>query len=128
MLKGAAKLTPTAIKQDCHKPIIVQMMALIKGKLDQTAPIDVAFFTCLMTIFYSAVQVGEFTTQRLDSFNPTEHITHSGMCNNIDHNRLHTKVFTLLCTKVSSSGEEVHWMLQFFSHIILCCYSFTHIT
>ena len=112
MLKGAAKLAPLAVKQDQHKPITIQMMTLIKAKLNQTDPFNLAFFTCLTTIFYMAAQVREFTIQRLDSFNPTEHITHNGVRDDTDRNGLHTKVFTLPCTTSSPAGEEVHWARQ----------------
>ena len=54
MLKGAAKLTPLAIKQDQCKPVTIQMMTLIKAKLNQTDPFNLAFFACLTTIFYMA--------------------------------------------------------------------------
>ena len=112
MLKGAAKLAPPAVKQDKCRPVTTQMMVLIKDKLDLTAPFDIAFFTCLMTVFYSAAQVGEFTVPRLDSFNPTEHITCRGACDDTDRNGLYTKVFTLPRMKSSSTGEEVHWAKQ----------------
>ena len=35
-------------------PITVQMMTLIKAKLNQTDPFNLAFFACLTTIFYTA--------------------------------------------------------------------------
>ena len=112
MLKGAAKLAPLAVKQDQCKPVTVQMMTLIKASLNQADPFDLAFFTCLMTISYMVARVGEFTIQRLDLFNPTEHITQDGMHDDTNHNGLHTKVFSLPCTKSSPSGEEVHWSRQ----------------
>ena len=112
MLKGAAKLTPLAVKQDKHKPITTQMMSLIKAKLDQTDPFNAAFFACLTTIFYTAARVGEFTVQRLDTFKPLEHITCKGICDDTDCNGLHTRVFALPCTKVSPTGEEVNWAKQ----------------
>ncbi|KAN0084599.1 hypothetical protein V8E55_008103 [Tylopilus felleus] len=112
MLKGIAKLAPPALKQDKHKPVTIQMISLIKDKLDQTNSLDTAFFACLTTIFYSAARVGEFTLQRLDAFNPTEHITRGDARDDIDHNGLHIKVFALPRTKSSPTGEEVHWARQ----------------
>ncbi|KAN0091428.1 hypothetical protein V8E55_004994 [Tylopilus felleus] len=112
MLKGIAKLTPPALKQDKRKPITIRIISLIKDKLDQTNSLDAAFFACLTTIFYSAAQVSKFTPQRLDAFNPTEHITHGNARNDIDRNDLHTKVFALPRTKSSPTGKEVHWARQ----------------
>ena len=112
MLKGAAKLVPPALKQDKRKPVTIEMISRIKNTLDQTNPFDAAFFACLTTIFYTAARVGEFTTQRLDAFNPAEHITRGGVRDDIDRNGLHTKVFALPRTKSSSAGEEVHWARQ----------------
>lgn len=112
MLKGVAKLAPPALKQDKRKPVTIQMISLIKDKLDQTNSLDTAFFACLTTIFYSAARVGKFTLQRLDAFKPTEHITHGDVRNDIDRNGLHTKVFALPHTKSSPIGEEVHWVRQ----------------
>ena len=112
MLKGAAKLAPPTVKQDKCRPVTTQMMVLIKDKLDLTAPFDRAFFTCLTTVFYSAAWVGEFTVPRLDSFNPAEHVTCRGTCDDTDRNGLYTKVFTLPRMKSSSTGEEVHWAKQ----------------
>ena len=99
MLKGAAKLVPHVLKQDKCKPVTIEMISRIKNTLDQTNPFDAAFFACLTTIFYTAARVGKFTTQRLDAFNPAEHITWEGVRDDIDHNGLHTKVFVLPCTK-----------------------------
>ena len=88
------------------------MMSLIKEKLDPSAPLNIAFFACLTTIFYTAAQVGEFTLQCLDAFNPSEHISHGSVRDDTDHNGLHTKVFALPCMKSSPSSEEVHWARQ----------------
>ena len=112
MLKGAAKLTSLAVKQDKCKPVTMQMMSLIKAELDQTDPFNTAFFACLTTIFYTAAHVGKFTVQRLDAFKPLKHITHRGVCDDTDRNGLHTRVFALPCTKVSPTGEEVNWAKQ----------------
>ena len=112
MLKGAAKLSPPTTKQDKHKPVTTQMMSLIKDKLNQIDPFDAVFFTCLTTTFYTAAQVGKFTLQRLNAFNPAEHITHGSVHDDTDHNGLHTKVFTLPHTKSSRSGKEVQWARQ----------------
>jgi hypothetical protein len=107
MLKGVAKLTPPTVKQDKHKPVTIQMMSLIKDKLDQSNPFDAAFFTCLTTTFYTTARVGKFTLQRLDVFNPVEHITCGGIYDDTDHNGLNIKVFALPHMKSSHAGEEV---------------------
>jgi site-specific recombinase XerD len=112
MLKGATKLAPPTVKQDKRKPVTIQMMSLVKDKIDQTSPFDVAFFACLTTIFYTAARVGEFTLPRLDAFNPAEHISRGDVRDDIDRNGLHTKVFALPRTKSSLAGEEVHWAKQ----------------
>ena len=88
------------------------MMLLIKEKLNPSAPLNITFFACLTTIFYTTARVGKFTLQRLDTFNSSEHILRGSVCNDTDCNGLHTKVFTLPCTKSSPSGEEVHWARQ----------------
>ena len=87
-------------------------MSLIKDKLNQINPFNAAFFTCPTTTFYTAARVGEFTLQRLDAFNPAEHITHGGIRDDTDHNGLHTKVFALLCAKSNHSGKKVQWARQ----------------
>ena len=112
MLKGVAKLALPTIKQDKHEPITIQMISLIKDKLDHTNPFNIAFLTCLIMIFYTATQVGEFTTRKLDAFDPTEHISHREVHDNTDCNGLHTKVFTIPWTKSSSTSKEVHWAKQ----------------
>ena len=112
MLKGAARLAPPAIKQDKRKPVTIQMMSLIKDKIDQASPFDTAFFASHTTTFYMAAHVGEFTLLRLNAFNPAEHITVGDMRNDIDRNGLHTKGFALPCTKSSPAGKEVHWAKQ----------------
>ena len=112
MLKGASKLAPTAVKQDKRKPVTAQMISLIRDKLNLDDPFDTAFLACLTTIFYSAARVGEFTVPRLDSFNPVQHISRTGVHDDTDCNGLHTKVFLLPCTKSCLTGEEVHWARQ----------------
>jgi hypothetical protein len=92
MLKGVTKLAPPTVKQDKRKPVTIQMMSLVKDKIDQTSPFNVAFFACLTTIFYTAARVGEFTLPRLDAFNPAEHISHGDVRDDIDRNGLHTEM------------------------------------
>ena len=104
MLKGAAKLAPLAVKQDKCRLITIQMMVLIKDKLNLTALFNIVFFVYLMTGFYSAAQVGKFTVPRLDSFNAAEHITCGGVHDDTDCNGLHTKVFMLPHMKSDATG------------------------
>ena len=112
MLKGASKLALTTVKQDKCKPVTAQMILLIRGKLNLDNPFNATFLACLTIIFYLAAQVGEFTILRLDSFNLVQHISCTRVCDDTDHNSLHTKVFLLPCIKSCLAGEEVHWARQ----------------
>jgi len=112
MLKGAAKLAPPTTKQDRWQPITTEIVAAIGRTLTLTEPFDAAFFTCLTTVFYSAVRVGKFTLQRLNTFNPVEHITLARVQDDTDRNGFCTKVFSLPQTKSGQNGEEVNWAQQ----------------
>ncbi|KAG6329457.1 hypothetical protein ID866_9632 [Astraeus odoratus] len=111
MLKGAAKLAPPSAKQDLQKPVTAEIIADIKQHLTNK-PLDIAVYACLMTIFYTAARVGEFTTHHCNHFDPAKNITPAGVRTETNHNGLQTTVFTLPCTKVSSTGEEVQWARQ----------------
>jgi hypothetical protein len=102
MLKGIAKLTPPAVKQDKRKPVTIQMMSLIKDRLDQSNPFDAAFFACLTTTFYTAARVGEFTLQRLDAFNPVEHITRGSVHDDTDRNFMRIYIPKYLLSRAQS--------------------------
>ncbi|KAG6329159.1 hypothetical protein ID866_9930 [Astraeus odoratus] len=112
MLKGAARLAPPSAKQDLWNPVTTEVIRAIKSQLQDNDPFNTAFFACLTTTFYSAVQVSEFMIKQLNAFNPLEHISPSGVQDDLDYNGLHTKVFTLPHTKSNPRGEEVHWAKQ----------------
>ncbi|KAG6332277.1 hypothetical protein ID866_6812 [Astraeus odoratus] len=112
MLKGATRLAPPSAKQDLHSPVTTEVIKAIKSQLQDDDPFNTAFFTCLTTTFYSAVRVGEFMIKWLNAFNPLEHISPSGVWDDLDRNGLHTKVFMLPHMKLNPRGEEVHWAKQ----------------
>ncbi|KIO08849.1 hypothetical protein M404DRAFT_133098, partial [Pisolithus tinctorius Marx 270] len=112
MLKGAAKIAPLASKQNLCRPITVQMICDLHKHMQELDPLDVAVFTCLTTIFYTATRVGEFTMKRLDAFDPTLHITPNGVHEDTDRNSLKTTVFLLPSMKANPRGEEVNWAKQ----------------
>ncbi|KAG6329991.1 hypothetical protein ID866_9097 [Astraeus odoratus] len=111
MLKGAAKLAPPSVKQDLQKLVTAEIITDIKQHLTNK-PLDITIYTCLTTIFYTAARVGEFTTCQCDHFDPAKNITPAGGRTKTDCNGFQTTIFTLPCTKVSATGEEVQWVKQ----------------
>ncbi|KAG6326827.1 hypothetical protein ID866_12263 [Astraeus odoratus] len=111
MLKGAAKLGPPSSKQDLRQPVTVKIIAHIKSQISDQ-PLDIAFFVCLTTLFYSVARVGKFTTWCCDHFDPVENISLAGVRTKSDRNGFITTVFTLPHTKASTTREEVQWAKQ----------------
>ena len=50
--------------------------------------------------------------KRLDSFNPTKHVTPANIREERDRSGLHVTVLHLPCTKASPGGEDVTWARQ----------------
>ncbi|KAG6327444.1 hypothetical protein ID866_11645 [Astraeus odoratus] len=111
MLKGATRFAPPSAKQDLQKPVTAEIIANIKQHLTNK-PLDITVYTCLTSIFYTAARVGEFTTCQCNHFDPAENITPAGVRTETDCNSFQMTVFTLPCTKVSATGEEVQWVRQ----------------
>ena len=69
-------------------------------------PLGASAFTCLATCFFVTGCVGEFTVQRLDSFNPEVHISRNQLSYDQNREGQQVTVLHLPCTKVSPQGED----------------------
>lgn len=112
ILTAAKKLTPATAKRKKRRPYTIEFITKLKSQMDMTNPFDVAVFACLTTCFYAAARVGEFTTRRLDGFNPELHPTPSDLKTDQDRNGMRVTVLRLPQTKTSHEGEEVSWSSQ----------------
>jgi hypothetical protein len=112
LLTAASKLTPASSKRKKRRPYTPDYMAKLKGQLNLQDPLDAAVFACLTTCFYAAGRVGEFTTKRLDGFDPAKHVTPANLREEEDRNGLRVTVLHLPSTKTSSEGEDVTWARQ----------------
>ena len=112
MLKAAKKLTPPSSKRKKRCPYTIDFILAIRHHLDLSAPMGASVFACLTTCFFATGCIGEFTVQRLDSFNPNIHISCAWV--SFDQNREGHKVTVLQIphTKVSQQGQDICWARQ----------------
>ncbi|PBK67351.1 hypothetical protein ARMSODRAFT_989180 [Armillaria solidipes] len=101
ILHGLLWLPPHSKKKP-RLPYICNTLTTLLLHLDLSLPLDAAVAACLTTIFYSAVQLGEFTLLNLQCFDPDTR----------DHNKLEQTVFFIPKTKTSVHGEDVFWATQ----------------
>jgi len=113
LLKGAERLAPPSSKRKKRRPFTVGLICKVSEKLNLNDSFDAAVFACLTTCFYAAARLGEFTVPRLDSFNPTEHVTRQSLRVEKDRNGLEITVLHLPRTKSAQvDGEDVYWSRQ----------------
>ena len=75
LLKVAEKLTPSSSRRKKQCPYMIDFMLAIWNNMDLSALLGASVFVCLATCFFATGWVGEFTIQRLDSFNPEFHVS-----------------------------------------------------
>lgn len=111
-IKGAANLAPASSKREKRDPFTTDLLEKIRTCLDLNNPLDAAVWACLTTTFWSASRLGEFTVNRIGSFDPAIHVKRSDVKERVDPKGNHTTSFFLPCTKVASDGEYVFWARQ----------------
>jgi hypothetical protein len=112
LFKAAISLTPPTSKKAKRDPYTITLITAIKEQLSLNDPLDAAVFACLTTIFFTCARVGEFTTHRLDAFDPAIHVKPSDIQDARDRQGLKMTNFHLPRTKTSINGEDVSWARQ----------------
>jgi len=112
LLKAAEKLTPSSSRRKKRRPYMINFMLAIQNNMDLSAPLGASVFTCLATCFFTTGHIGEFTIQRLDSFNPELHVSRTQLSYNQNQDGQQVTVLHLPCTKVSLQGEYICWAKQ----------------
>ena len=112
MLEGANRLAPASSKRPKRSPFTVQILEKFRQVMDLKDPHDAAIFACLVCSFYCIAHLGEFTVPAISKFNPTKHISHSGLITTRNHDSLPIMRFSIPVTKTASDSEEVHCTLH----------------
>lgn len=108
VLEGATRLAPASSRRPKRSPFTVQILEKFGQAMDLENPRDVAIFACLVCSFYCIARLGEFTVPAISKFDPTKHISRSGLITTRSHDDLPVMSFSIPVTKTASDGEEVH--------------------
>ena len=111
LLKAASTLTPASSKKKQRLPWTIEFILAILAQLNPTDPLHVAVEGCLLTVFFTAARLGEFTIPTLKSFNASRHVKPSGIFTDTDRNGLKSTGFHLPVTK-SGGPEDVSFSAQ----------------
>jgi len=84
LLQAAEKATPHTTRRKKRVPYTLDFILVIWGQLDLNKPQDTTIYSCLMTMFYAAGHLGEFTVPNLGAFEKDRHIKLSNI--RIEHN------------------------------------------
>ena len=113
LLKGAAKLAPDSSKWKPRQPYTPDFILKVGDQLNHTLPLDASVYACLTNGFYSVVQVGELTVPRLNTFDPTKHVTPANLCTESNQNGMEVTVLHIPHTKAAPlEGKDVYWSCQ----------------
>ena len=112
LLKAAEKLTPSSSMRKKRRPYTIDFMLAIRKNMDLSMPLGASAFACLATCFFATGHVGQFTIQRLDSFNPKFHISKNQLSYDQNREGQQVTVLHLPHTKASPQGEDVCWAKQ----------------
>ncbi|KAG2053324.1 hypothetical protein BDR06DRAFT_1053232 [Suillus hirtellus] len=111
-LTGCARLAPPSSKHPKRHPFTASILVCIHSTLDISAPLDSAFYACLVVGFFSLARLGELTIHSLQVFDPSLHVKMSDVHHVCNHQGLDTTVVTLPCTKTSLTGEDIYFAAQ----------------
>lgn len=111
LLKAASTLTPASSKKKQRLPWTIEFILAILAQLNPTDPLHVAVEGCLLTVFFTAARLGEFTIPTLKSFNASRHVKPSDIFTDTDRNGLKLTGFHLPVTK-SGGPEDVSFSAQ----------------
>ena len=75
LLKAAEKLTPPSSRRKKRCLYTIDFMLAIQRNMDPSTPLGASVLACLTTCFFATGQVGKFTVQRLDGFDPNGHVS-----------------------------------------------------
>ena len=114
-IEGASCLAPPSSKCPQHAPFTPDIISIFKSQLNLNDPLNAAVFTCITTCFLCVARLGEFTVPSINAFDPTKHITRTGVSQIKDRNGLTVYKFNLPWTKTSRTsgqGESVQCAKQ----------------
>jgi hypothetical protein len=113
LMKGAERWTPSSSERKKCLPYTPEFITSIKHQLSLDLPFDAAMWACLMTCFYAAARLEEFTVPCLTSFNPDHHITPSNLRTKMNRDNLQATVLHVPRTKAAPiKGEDLFWSRQ----------------
>jgi hypothetical protein len=95
-----------------RKPARTALIERIYTRLDANSCRDLAWFSCLTTVFNGTARLGEFVIPSIHPFDASKHISPSGVSEATDHLGNQVTQFRLPWTKVSRTGETVFWAKQ----------------
>ena len=111
-LQGAMCLAPHASKHPKHPPMTINDIKAIWAFLNLDDLCNAAIYACMVVVFYSVAQLGEFTVTAITKFDAAKHVT----CRNVsfleDQHGLPVIKFTLPSTKCAPDGEDVQCVPQ----------------
>ena len=105
LLKVASTLTPTSSKKKQQLPWTTEFILAILAQLQPTDPLHVAVEACLLTVFFTAAHLGEFTIPTLKSFDASRHVKPSDIFTDTDRNGLKLTGFHLPVTKLGGPKD-----------------------
>lgn len=111
LLKAATALAPSSSKCKLQLLWTISFILAVLDQLNPTNPLHCAVKACILTIFFTAAHLGEFTILTLRSFNAAHHIKPSDVFMDTDRNGLKSTCFHLPCTKTGGS-EDVSFSAQ----------------
>ena len=78
-----------------------------RHNMDPNTPLGASILACLAMCFFTTSQVGEFTVQRLNGFNPNVHVSRSRVSYDQDREGQWVTVLHIPHTKASPQGEDM---------------------
>ena len=111
LLKAASTLTPASSKKKQWLPWTTKFILAILTQLQPTDPLHVAVEACLLTVFFTAAHLGEFTIPTLKGFDASRHVKPSDIFTDTDRNGLKSTGFHLPVTKLGGP-EDVLFLAQ----------------
>ena len=107
ILRGALQMAPKLSTRAKREPYTLAYLRALRDHLNLTDPLDAAVWAVLTVAFFSLARLGELLLNRLDGFQPGDHITPQHLTRDSDRDGRLVWVLHVPRTKTASAGEDL---------------------
>ena len=107
ILRGALQMAPKLSTRAKRQPYTLTYLRALRDHLHLADPLDAAMWAVLTVAFFSLARLGELLLNRLDGFQPGNHVTPQNLTRDSDRDGRPVWVLRIPRTKTAPAGEDL---------------------